>query len=259
MGTLDMHGMGSGARQSAELRNKLADDGHCVSQKVSLIIRLASGFADHAPVLVVERFDRKLHPSKEWILRLPQEDFCQVHGVNPAIKCEADGGPGIEKLAQVLHGSQNARADLRMLLASQITFWLMAATDGHAKNFSIRLHAGGAYALTPWYDVLSAWPIIGKGKNQLAWKNAKLAMAVSGKNRHYHLATIMRRHFNATAAKCGWGENVEDIIGELLSKVDGAIETVAKQLPPGFPEDVATAIFNGMRTQAKRLQEQPSL
>jgi serine/threonine-protein kinase HipA len=254
--------LGLVGNMQADMRTSVYNEWLCLKLMGALGFEVAKAdivtFADHAPVLVVERFDRKLHPSGEWILRLPQEDFCQARGVNPAIKYEVDGGPGIEQLAQVLHGSQSARADLRTLLASQITFWLMAATDGHAKNFSIRLHAGGAYTLTPLYDVLSAWPIIGKGKNQMAWKNAKLAMAVSGKNRHYHLATVMRRHFNATAAKCGWGENAEDIISELLSKVDGAIKTVAHQLPLGFPEDVATAIFEGMRGQARRLQEQPA-
>lgn len=135
--------------------------------------------------------------------------------------------------------------------------WL-AATDGHAKNFSIRLHAGGAYSLTPLYDVLSAWPIIGNGKNQLAWRNAKLAMAVSSKNRHYALATIMRRHFNATAAKCGWGENAEDIISELLDRVESAIAAVTRQMPVDFPQDVAEAIIAGVRKQVQRLQAQPS-
>lgn len=253
--------LGQVGNMQADMRTSVYNEWLCLKLMGALGFDAAQAdvvrFADHPPVLVVERFDRKLHPSRDWILRLPQEDFCQARGVNPAIKYEADGGPGIEQLAQVLHGSQNAPADLRTLLASQITFWLLAATDGHAKNFSIRLYAGGAYALTPVYDVLSAWPIIGKGRNQLAWNDAKLAMAVSGKNRHYNLATIMRRHFNATAAKCGWGENAEDIISDLLSKVDRAIETVAKQLPPGFPEDVASAIFEGMRSQAARLQEQP--
>lgn len=73
-------------------------------------------------------------PSGQWILRLPQEDFCQARGVSPAGKYESAGDPGIEELAQVLRGSQNARADMRTLLASQVAFWLMAATDGHAKN-----------------------------------------------------------------------------------------------------------------------------
>ncbi len=254
--------LGLVGNMQADMRTSVYNEWLCLRLMGALGFDVAQAniatFADHPPVLVVQRFDRKPHPSGPWILRLPQEDFCQARGVSPAVKYEAEGGPGIEQLAQVLHGSQNARADLRTLLASQIAFWLMAATDGHAKNFSIRLHAGGTYALTPLYDVLSAWPIIGNGKNQLAWKNAKLAMAVSGKNRHYNLATIMRRHFNATAAKCGWGDNAEDIIGELLAKVEGAIDAVAKQLPEGFPEDVAAAIFEGMRTQARRLEAQPA-
>lgn len=82
-------------------------------------------------------------------------------------------------------------------------------------------------------------------RNQLAWRNAKLAMALSGKNRHYELATIMRRHFNATAVKCGWGGSAEDIISELLAQVEPAIEAVTRQLPTGFPQDVAAAIFDG--------------
>ena len=213
-------------------------------------------FADHPAVLVVERFDRRLHESGQWILRLPQEDFCQVLGVNPLRKYEADGGPSVEKLAAILHSSGKARADLKTLLQAQVLFWLTAATDGHAKNFSIRLLAGGAFELAPLYDVFSAWPIIGTGKNKLSPHRAKLAMAVSGRNRHYELATIMRRHFNATAARCGWGGDAEDIIGELLAMLEPAIDGAAKQLPAGFPEDVAHAIFQGMRSQAKRLQEQ---
>jgi len=126
------------------------------------------------------------------------------------------------------------------------------------KNFSLRLQAGGTYALTPLYDVLSAWPIIGKAKNRLAWHKAKLAMALSGQNRHYELARIMRRHFNATAAKCGWGVDAEDIIGALLAKVEPAIAAVSKQLPFDFPPDVAEAIFEGVRKQAQRLQSQPA-
>lgn len=68
----------------------------------------------------------------------------------------------------------------------------------------------------------------------------------------------MRRHFKATAARCGWGDTAEDIVGELLAKMEGAIDTVATQLPQGFPEDVATAVFEGMRAQARRLHEQPA-
>lgn len=47
------------------------------------------------------------------------------------------------------------------------------------------------------------------------------------------------------------------MIGELLGKVEGAIDSVAGQLPLGFPPDVAAAIFEGVKVQAQRLQEEP--
>lgn len=253
--------LGLVGNMQADLRTSVQNEWLCLKLLAAFGLPVARAdiatFADHPAVLVVERFDRRLHESGKWILRLPQEDFCQALGVNPLHKYESDGGPGIRDLAAVLHASTRARADLGTLLRSQVLFWLMAATDGHAKNFSIRLLAGGAFELAPMYDVLSAWPIIGAGRNKLSWQRAKLAMAVSGKNRHYELASIMRRHFNVTAARSGWGDNAEDIIDELLTRVEPAIESVARQLPVGFPEDVAAAIFEGIRSQAKRLQEQP--
>lgn len=108
------------------------------------------------------------------------------------------------------------------------------------------------------YDVISAWPIIGNGKSPLAWRNARLAMAVSGKNRHDGQATILRHHFNTMAARCGWGANAEDILAELLARVEPAIAAVTLQIPADFPHDVAEAIFEGVRTQAQRLQGQPA-
>lgn len=45
-------------------------------------------------VLVVERFDRRLSATGDYWLRLPQEDFCQATATPPALKYEADGGPG---------------------------------------------------------------------------------------------------------------------------------------------------------------------
>ena len=50
-------------------------------------------------VLSVERFDRALHRDGGWLLRLPQEDFCQALGVPPHLKYESHGGPGVPDLA----------------------------------------------------------------------------------------------------------------------------------------------------------------
>lgn len=48
---------------------------------------------------------------------------------------------------------------------AQLAFWLTAAPDGHAKNFSIFLRQGNAYDMTPLYDVLSVWPCVGKSRH----------------------------------------------------------------------------------------------
>ncbi|WP_427257048.1 HipA domain-containing protein [Aeromonas rivipollensis] len=45
--------------------------------------------------LAVERFDRRYATDRSWIMRLPQEDFCQVLNVPSARKYESHGGPGI--------------------------------------------------------------------------------------------------------------------------------------------------------------------
>jgi serine/threonine-protein kinase HipA len=88
--------------------------------------------------LVVERFDRVLHSSRRYWLRLPQEDFCQATGTPSSKKYEADGGPGLVEISRVLHGSVSREDDLTTLLRAQLLFWMLAATDGHAKNWPWR-------------------------------------------------------------------------------------------------------------------------
>jgi len=207
--------------------------------------------------LIVERFDRKKSGQGEYFLRLPQEDMCQAMGVSPATKYEADGGPGIQQIMELLRGSSRHEDDRRDFFKAQILFWILAATDGHAKNFSIFHERKGLYRMTPLYDVLSAWPIIGKGANHLQWQDAKLAMAFRTKNAHYGLSYIQRRHFNGVAAKLGLGESAEDIIEEILSATPGVIETVREMLPDGFPVQVVDSILQGVGQSAERLKKMP--
>ncbi len=203
-------------------------------------------------VLIVERFDRRLSEQGYW-LRLPQEDFCQAMGTPPGAKYESDGGPGLVDIARILQQSETRGQDLRTLLKAQLLFWLMAATDGHAKNFSIYLLPGGRYRLTPLYDVLSAWPVTGRGANQLDANRLRLAMAVKGKNMHYRLKDIQRRHFNHTARLCGWSENMEGLITEVLDQLAQVLSAAQEMLPPKFPEGVFSAVRAGMLDMANRL------
>jgi serine/threonine-protein kinase HipA len=215
-------------------------------------------------VLVVRRFDRALQNARgdtsdksdnsgaEWIARLPQEDFCQALGAPGSQKYETDGGPGMREILRVLDASSNAAADKLAFVKAQMVFWLLAATDGHAKNFSLFLERGGGYRLTPFYDVLSAWPVIGTGANQLALQKARLAMALRSKSAHWALQDLRARHWDGVAKLAGLGD-ARALCDELLAQLPGVLDSVEAQLPAGFPEHVAHAIFEGVRSTAKRL------
>ena len=206
-------------------------------------------------VLVVERFDRQWMDNSRWIARLPQEDFCQANGWPGDLKYESDGGPGMRAGFTLLSGSNNARADSLQFALVQLAFWIMAATDGHAKNFSIFLERGGGYRMTPLYDVLSAWPIIGNGPNQVSPRRAKLAMALRSKNAHYNLQEIHTRHWETVARQSGVPHAFDSMVA-LVLQVPDALERAEALLPEGFPAKVFKSIRAGMLAQARRFTDE---
>lgn len=56
-------------------------------------------------------------------------------GHPPGRKYEKDGGPGIADALRLLAGSAEP-GDRATFALTQLAFWRMAATDGHAKNYS---------------------------------------------------------------------------------------------------------------------------
>ena len=206
-------------------------------------------------VLVVERFDRALAKNGGWYMRLPQEDFCQATATPSALKYESDGGPGIERIMELLLGSERAAADRRDFMRTQLVFWLLAAIDGHAKNFSLSLRAGGVYRLTPRYDILSAHPMLGKGRGKLSPHKIRMAMAVRGKNRHYRWREISARHWLETAKRCGFSE-MKSIMDEVIAQTPKVVEQTTESLPRKFPDQIAATILTGISATAKLLGEQ---
>lgn len=204
-------------------------------------------------VLVVERFDREWMDGGRWIARLPQEDFCQALGLPPRLKYEGDGGPSIAAGLGLLAGSAEAAMDRLAFQLAQLTFWLMAAPDGHAKNFSIFLRQGNTYEMTPLYDVLSVWPYVGKGRGQLHRRDVRLAMALRSKNTHYDIYGIRTRHWHDLAMKNG-GPAVWEAMRGLVEQVEEALDAVEARLPEAFPDRIWTPIADGMRSQAKKFQ-----
>ena len=117
--------------------------------------------AGNVRALAVERFDRRWNAERTVLLRLPQEDMCQTFGLPSSVKYESDGGPGIARIMAFLMGSSEALKDRYDFMKFQVFQWLIGATDGHAKNFSVFIQAGGSYRLTPFYDIISAFPVLG--------------------------------------------------------------------------------------------------
>jgi serine/threonine-protein kinase HipA len=202
-------------------------------------------------VLVVERFDR-LWTRDRRLLRIPQEDLCQALSVPPSRKYQADGGPTIRDVSAFLQGSDDPDGDRRTFFKTQVAFWLLAAIDGHAKNFSIRLAPGGRFRLTPLYDIMSGQPAL--DANQITRNRFKLAMSV-GDNRHYVVEQIQPRHFVQSADACGMpADAMHRIFEELLDTAPAAIETTLAHLPAEFPQGVVNSIVGGINARKRVLE-----
>jgi serine/threonine-protein kinase HipA len=155
----------------------------------------------------------------------------------------------MRQILDLLKASDEPEVDQRLFLKAQIVFWLLGATDGHAKNFSIALLPGGRFRLTPLYDVMSAQPNVDAG--EIRHNRMKLAMAV-GDNRHYVIDEIMPRHFLQTAVRAGVPASlVQSILDEIENDTDRAIGAAVDSLPPGFPERIVSSVIEGMRRRLR--------
>lgn len=201
--------------------------------------------------LIVKRFDRRWVDNNSWIARIPQEDFCQVFGLPNTKKYEVDGGPSIANIMQYLAASEFADEDRLQFIKTQFMFWLLAATDGHAKNFSVAINQGGKFQLTPLYDVLSAWPIIGNQANQISYQRAKLSMAIRTRNAHYNFDEISRRHWQEITRRLGVPQAFDEM-QHLADTVINKIDLIYDGLPDGFPIALIDSIKSGVQKHVAR-------
>ncbi|HEY5304118.1 MAG TPA: type II toxin-antitoxin system HipA family toxin [Acidimicrobiales bacterium] len=124
--------------------------------------------------VVVDRYDRSVQG--ESIVRVHQEDLCQALGIPPTEKYQNDGGPSPAVIASLLRRAMAPRtADEAVwrFADALIWNWLIAGTDGHAKNYSLLL-AGDEVRFAPLYDIASALPY---GAHE---KKLRLAMKIGG-------------------------------------------------------------------------------
>ena len=201
--------------------------------------------------LVVERFDR-LWTRDQRLLRLPQEDMCQALGYPSSRKYEAEGGPGAQPILRLLAGGDEPMADRRAFVRALAVFWLLGATDGHAKNFSLHLEPRGRYRLAPLYDILSVQPAV--AAHQVPLKQFKLSMAM-GKSRNYAMSDVAPRHIVETGALGGLRDRfVLEDLQALVEISRQAVDAVLSRLPADFPASVAEPVVEGLRTRMAVLE-----
>jgi len=234
-----------GQRDNYDLTRSVENEHLCLEILGALDLPVArTNIADFGETraLVIERFDRQWTPSGR-LLRVPQEDCCQALSCPPTRKYQSDGGPGMADVFEFLKASDDPAYDQFIFMKAQIAFWLLGAIDGHAKNFSLFLHLGGGFQLTPLYDVMSAQHLL--DDKSLQRKNMKLAMSV-GNNKHYRIHEIQPRHFQQAAKSAGLADGmVELALNQISDTLPGAIATVSNSLPDDFPEALRDSIAEG--------------
>lgn len=167
--------------------------------------------------LLVERYDRL--PTKKYLTRLHQEDFCQALGIVSEMKYQREGGPSIADCFQLLRRvSSKPVLDLTALLDALIFNFLIGNNDAHGKNFSLlygtSLKEGGtSLRIAPLYDLLCTvyYPELSN----------KMAMKIGSQ---YEFELVLPRHF------------------EQLANDAGLSSSMVKKRVPGFSLDLLSIL-----------------
>ena len=169
---------------------------------------------DPEPILLIERYDRIVYAKH--ILRLHQLDFCQLGGILPDQKYEADGGPGlVDVFARIDQHSAMPALD-RLKAVNWLLFnFLVGNADAHGKNLSMLYGSDGSLRLAPAYDLLSLahWPQLSQ----------KMAMAIGGEHRPDR---VMARHWQRLCETVGLN------ITQLRKHAIGLANRTIQHLPP---------------------------
>lgn len=186
--------------------------------------------------LIVDRYDRD--PTVEPIRRLHQEDVCQALGYPSDRKYQADGGPTVLALIDLLRGCSAVPAqDLQMLWNALVLNWLIGNCDAHAKNFSL-LYDRGAPRLAPLYDLVSTtvYPEL----------TSRLAMSLDGARR---IEEVDARAWATLAGEAGYSLRfARTATASMVGRVIAEAEKLAKL--PRHRNETVDAVIEGIHARA---------
>ena len=181
-------------------------------------VRSAVQIIGGTPTIIVERFDRYRDPRDGLIKRIHQEDCCQALGMHPSARYQSDGGPGLPEIMDLLRFSKAPDIDRERFMRAQVFNALIGGTDAHGKNYAILYEPGGAFRLTPLYDLISFLPY------QQRRSQLRLAMTIGGKRA---IDEIKLSHWERAAARCGYdGGRVMAQVRDLTARLPDLAATV---------------------------------
>lgn len=219
-----------------------------LARECGLLVPTVGLAAPGIRVFCTERFDRPptADPRGRGREKLHQEDFCQVLGINPERKYEADGGPGLKQCAAVIRRYSSLPADDLVRFIRWVGFnYVIGNEDAHAKNLAL-LYTPSGLRLTPHYDLVST--------EVYRDLERKLAMKVG---RAWDVRQVQRSDWVrfAAAVDVPW-EQVRAILLELASKIRAGVRktiTTSRDVVGTSPlNDQLTAIFARHATTLER-------
>lgn len=115
-------------------------------------------------------------------------------------------------------------------------FTLQVANNSYASSFASFSDA------TPFYDIISAFPVLGGTGIHIS--DLKLAMGLNAsKGKKTAIDKIYPRHFLATAKVLRFPEvQMHEILSDFARMIPAALDNVKTSLPTDFPENVVTAV-----------------
>lgn len=188
-------------------------------------------YSNGKSVYVVERYDRIIKENK--ISRVHQEDMCQALGIQSELKYQADGGPSLCDIYNLIKKIDSIPVyDMKKFTDYFIFNYLIGNCDCHGKNFSF-LYKEGSVRLAPLYDVVSTvvYPAL----------TTKLSMKIG---KRYELAEITKNDFSFQA----------ELMGIKTGMILNLLEDMKERLLKAFEKIEDDFIFQKNKSLAERIK-----
>lgn len=178
------------------------------------------------PAIVVTRYDR-FRDEDGTLYRLHQEDFCQSTSTLPDRKYEVTAA----EIAAVLRKTGTDEEQIDLFARGVLLNWVVAAPDGHAKNFSAILTDRSA-VLAPMYDLAT-----GLGQER---SYDELAMGIGGEKA---MSQVRGKHVRRFADALGLdGEPLLEFVGTAALVVPEAFSIAVEESLEALPAESAERI-----------------